>query len=313
MSQQQTSATRDELVAALDKAATSRPSSGDAAVLSDVARELVDELRQRWLVLPVETRRFWVRDMHSLSEANLQSNFSRALRVALDDPDEEVRAIAITALWEDESTELLTRYLQMLRYDASSVVREAAVVALGHFCYRASTDDLDDDLADQIRETLIDLLESTEPLPIKTRALEAVAFYSEDPEVEAYIVDAYESGNDEYRRSAIAAMGRNLADRWLEPVLEALDDEEAEIRLEGVRAAGEFGAEQAIDRLEPLIDDDDDEVRRATIDALESIGGSRAIQVLRFASRSEDQLVADAADEALSRVLTAEYTPSSDR
>ena len=69
-------------------------------------------------------------------------------------------------------------------------------------------------------------------------------------------------------------------------------------------ACGGLGEEAAIPHLLPLLRDDDIEVRLGTIRALGAIGGSIAKKALASCLRSSDEVVQEAAEEALEQ---AEY------
>jgi HEAT repeat protein len=288
----------------LQSFAGGRRSTSDVARLSDLAQNLVPTVRSAWPVLPLDARRYVVRTMVDLAESDPKRNFNRVLQVAVGDPDPEVCAIAIPGLWEDESTEWLEQLLQAAAAERDPVVREAIAVALGRFAYLAETDAIDREVRTRVRETLLTFLGPGEPVSVRRRALESLAYFSDDASVDELIASAYVSPIHDLRVSAIFAMGRNLNSRWLSSILVEMNSDDPELRYEAARAAGEFGDSLSIDSLLTLIDDEDREVQLAAIGALGQIGDQSSVDVLRQLSQSNDAVVSDAAAEALTQTLS---------
>ncbi len=287
-----------DLIEAIANLNTGKRSAADVLKLSDIDRSSALGVMPAFRELPDEARRFAVREMLEQSEANVQLSFNRVLRHLLSDPDAEVRTLVVQGMWEDDSTTHLDELLDMLVTERESVVREEIAAALGHFSYLASIDELDDQYADRVRDILIDLYYSDEPLGVRKRALESVAYFDDD-EVEAAIDEAFESIFHDLRIAAIFAMGRNLSDRWFSVVLGEMEDSDPEIRFEAARASGEFGDERAVNILLDLLNDEDPEVQMAAVGALGQIGGKVAVGALRRLARSDDPILSDSAQDAL--------------
>ncbi|HET9015484.1 MAG TPA: HEAT repeat domain-containing protein [Thermomicrobiaceae bacterium] len=289
----------ERLVARLHEIRDGSRSTAVVAEFSDLDRRAAVRLAPVWRELPVDARRFAVRAMIDLAESDVELNFARILRLAAADPDAEVRALAIGGLWEDESTLVLDDLLARLATEDEAAVREAMVVALGRFNYRASVEELDEPHAAAIRAALLDVVHSNESVGVRRRALESLAYLSNDPEVDDAIAGAFESPYRDLRVSALFAMGRNLNRRWFDTVLEELESDDAEFRYEAAKASGEYGDSRAVDPLLELIDDEDREVQLAAVGALGQIGGRMALSALRRLARSEDEVLRDAAADAL--------------
>lgn len=291
------------MTALLQGFANGQRATSDVAQLSDLGNEVMPVVRSAWPSLPLDTRRYLVRQMVDLAESNLALHFGRVFHVALTDPDPEVRARAIAGLWEDESAGFLNQLLQLAELEQDPVVREVIAVALGRFVYQVVTGSLDEDTGRRIRRVLLLLLRPGEPVAVRRRALESLAYFPDDARIDQLIAESYSSPIHDLRVSSVLAMGRHLNRRWLSDVLAELESDDPEFRYEAARACGEFGDSNAINPLLTLIDDEDREVQAAAISALGQIGGQRSANILRRLAESDDPVVSEAADEALIQAL----------
>ena len=286
---------RQQLAALADPAA----GKGTVTMLSDLDRAKAGELRKGWPTLPAETRRRLVDEMAELGEEQIEYNFSRALKVALRDEDAQVRARAIEGLWEDDGEDFLAYLLDEAYRDESAPVRASAARALARFSLHAVPSEIGPEWFDRLRGHLVTLAREGESSEVRRRALEAVAVYSDDREVESLIAAAYASSDTAERMSAVYAMGRNLGERWFETVLAELDSPIAGLRYEAAKASGAFGDRRAVPRLVERLGDDDREVQLAAIGSLGQIGGSASVTILKRLAVSRDEVVREAAEEAL--------------
>jgi HEAT repeat protein len=294
-----------EAIRVLNEFVAGEQNAVDVPKLSDIDRATARAAAVLWSQIPTDVRRFVAHQMLEQAESNLELNFSRMLLIALDDADAEVRTSAIQGLWEDDSNELLSRLLTLLETETEAIVREAIAEALGAYSFLASLEDLDVEDAEQVRTVLLDLFQSDEPIAVRKRALESLAYFPDDPEVEDAIEEAFASQYHGLRISAIFAMGRNVSERWFSVLLGEMQDEDAEVRFEATRAIGAFGDERAVSLLIDMVDDEDREVQLAAIGALGAIGGTVAVGTLRRILRSEDAVINDAAQEALTEATIA--------
>lgn len=293
----------NRLTALLQGFANGRRVASEVVQLSDLGSGLIPVLRSAWPGLPLDVRRYLVREMIDLAESNLAMHFGRVFHIALTDPDPEVRALAIAGLWEDQSEDFLEYLLQASETEREPVVREVIAEALGRFAYLAVTGKLDATFRRRIRSALLLYLRPGEPVAVRRRALESLAYFPDDARVDQLIAESYASPIHDLRVSSVLAMGRNLNRRWLPDVLVELENDDAEFRFEAAKACGEFGDSSAVDALLTLIDDEDREVQSAAIGALGQIGGQRCVNVLRRLAESDDTFVREAADEALIQAL----------
>lgn len=293
-----------ELIQAITNLNDGKRSASDVLRFSDVDRGTAVTIMPMLRALSVDARRFVVRQMVEQSETNVEINFARTLHQFADDPDAEVRVLAIQGLWEDEDVRFAVQLLDMLETEFDPAVREAIVQGLGRFSYLSVTGNVDDDLSSRVHDTLMELFQSDEPIAVRRRALESVAYF-EDEAVEEAIAEAFDSIIHDLHISSIFSMGRNLSDRWFSTVLGEMQDSDPEIRFEAVRASGEFGDERAVNLLLDLVDDEDAEVRMASIAALGQIGGKVSVGALRRLARDGDTVVSETAQEALSQAIVS--------
>ncbi len=134
-----------ELIQAISELSSGKRSASDVLRLSDIDRGAAAAILPMLRSLPVDTRRFVVRQMLEQSETNVELNFSRVLSQFVDDPDAEVRVLVIQGLWEDENPYFADQLLKMLETEFDSAVRGAIVEGLGRFSYLAVTGNLDDE------------------------------------------------------------------------------------------------------------------------------------------------------------------------
>ncbi len=275
-------------------------------ILSGISKRETEAFCEAWPRFPVERRRNILRTLVEITEASFEPDFNRIFRFGLSDEDEEVRAQAIEGLWEDESVSILRSLVGLLRGDPSFLVRAKAAAGLGRFVLLAELDELDGELGAEVREVLLYSINNPqEAVEVRRRAVEAISFSGEEG-VRKIIEAAYQDEAPKMRVSAIFAMGRSVDPYWGETLLRELKPPDPEMRYEAARACGELELKEAVPTLARLIDDADGEVQGAAIWALGRIGGRGARRVLRACCESDDEILAGAAEEALSELEFAE-------
>ncbi|MFQ6057372.1 MAG: HEAT repeat domain-containing protein [Anaerolineae bacterium] len=267
--------------------------------LSGATRAEMTIFAQQWPRIGVERRRRIIRSLVELAEASFEVDFDPIFRHCLGDEDDQVRAQAIDGLWENEDTALIEPLVRLLKGDPSVVVRASAAMALGKYILLAELEELDEAHGARVRAALLETIRHPgEEVEVRRRAVESIA-YAGDEEVQGIIEGAYYDDEEKMRVSAIFAMGRSADPRWRETVLMELDNPNPEMRFEAARACGELEHRGAVPTLIELIEDPDREVQGAAIWALGQIGGAEARRVLQACCLSEDEVVRDAAEEAL--------------
>jgi len=279
----------------------------DLIRFSDLSRDESRRIASVWSSIPEVTRAELVRRFEELSENQVEFNFGRILRVALEDSSAVVRQLATTALWEDESSDLLDRLRLMMATDDSIDVRAAAASALERFAHQAAIGKLSSDKANQIRADLLRAVRNQDtPYTVRRRALESIGALGADPEIDRQISAAYDSGDHGLQCSALFAMGRSLDPVWLPTVLAVLDDDDAELRFEAARSAGFLGSPDSLPALLAAAQSEDAEVRHAAIGAIAQIGGrgaSRALERLAEEAGEADMEIIEMAQDDVNTML----------
>ena len=149
--------------------------------------------------------------------------------------------------------------------------------------------------------------DQAKPVEVKCRALEAAAPLSLS-QMKKAIAQAYQSGNNKIKISALFAMGKSCNTSWLPILLKELSNTDTEIRYEAAGACGELGEEEAASYLCDMVGDPDIDVRLAAIQSLGKIGGPEAKGCLEKCLNHPNEAMQEAARQALSQ-LEAEEDP----
>lgn len=258
--------------------------------------------REVWQELSVERRRQVIIRLNELAEDNVELNFDTVFLAALNDADPEIRVRAIRGLWEYEGSDFIARLVSLLQTDADPSVRAEAALALGRFAVQAEFDavrERDMVLMDTALQRVI--TDPSEALEVRARAVEAVGARSA-PWAQALVREAYHSGNQRLRVSALHAMGRSCDAQWLSILIAELRNEDPEIRYEAAGALGAIGDEAAVSPLLELLHDEDAEVQVAAISALGEISSTRARRALQRLATHPSPHVRDAVQAALREI-----------
>ena len=297
----------EQLLEVLSDEAQQLPLS-DLAELSDLDTDRTAQFSEVWEHLSDERRRTLIIEFGRQAELRIDLIFEPINRLAISDPDAEVRKGAINNLWECEDPKLVTPFLDALTNDPASEVRAAAAKALGLFIWLGEIDQLVKELLGQIEQGLLTAIVQDADEEVRRCSLESLGFSSRS-EVPAFIEQAYASGDEALIRSALLAMGRSVSDQWGPQVLTELYNPAPSIRLEAARAAGELELRESIESLIDLLDDVDKKVRAAAIWSLGQLGGEDAADalLLLLESAEEEQLI-ELIEEALDHLAFVDDT-----
>jgi HEAT repeat protein len=290
------SQTLRELLAELKKGTLSR---ADLYRLSNIDKDQAQEVKKAWDDIPVETRRKVVNQLVEIAENDFRVYFGQTFRVALGDPDPNVRQAAVEGLWEEEDVRLIPRLVTLFQEDKSPDVRAAAAEMLGRFMLLGELEKIRKQPYQEAYQALLaGCTSSTECAEVRLRALESLA-YSGEEEVADLIDNAYRNPDESSRISAVFAMGRSADERWATFVIEELLNPNPAMRYEAARACGKLALEEAVPPLIEHVDDVDIQVQEAAIWALGQIGGEDARRMLESCLEAYDEAQREAAREAL--------------
>lgn len=290
---------QESLVKIID---TKQPfSTGALYAFSNLEPENQARFEMAWPLIEPERRRRVATALVELAEDDIELEFSSVYFFLMKDPDPRVRGKAIDGLWEDESRELLARLLELVAKDPDEGVRETAALGLSRFAYLAETGKLKERWVTRLREALFDRLHSDDA-EVSRRALEALGYFGQDDQVIRAVQEGYASDDEIVKGSALKAMGRSLNKRWLPEIGKELGSPEPALRYEAATAAGEMSADELTQPVIRLCEDEDREVQLAAIWALGQIGGAESSRTLKALANSDDEGLANAANEALTEL-----------
>ncbi len=191
--------------------------------------------------------------------------------------------------------------------EESDELRAQAVISLGPVLEQADIDEFDDPddvpISERTFRTIQNFLRKlyeTDGIPkeVRRRILEAAVRAPEDWQREA-IRQAYTSGDRDWVLTAVFAM------RWMrgfdDQILQSLESKDAEILREAVEAAGNWELAAAWPRIAPLVGDaaTPKPLLLAAIGATGAIRPEEAQEILGKWTASEDEDIAEAAEEAI--------------
>ncbi len=244
------------------------------------------------------------------------TDYSPVLRNHLDDPEAEVRVLAIEGLWDYPDPAFIPLLCATAENDPDEQVRCRAIITLGRYIYEGEMADYDFDYGPTDETVRFDELPKEDFLKVKAFlcgvyrdkrktlderrfAVEALSFLT-DEEALDIIEGAYAQPNPKMKLSAIFGMGRSGNTRWTEIILKELYNPDPELQKEAIRAAGEAGLTEAGKDLWRLTYSEDREIQLEAIWSLGQSGWEGAFQRLDALSLdSTDPEIQEAAEAAL--------------
>jgi HEAT repeat protein len=269
---------------------------------ADLAR-----FREAWSPLPAGARARLLVALRSAAEQRLRLDYSAINRLALDDPDAQVRLAGIQSIVEDQSAALLNKLIDLVKSDPSVDVRQAAAEDLARFTLLAELEDLDDESTPRLRTALLETVADESQAPrVRASALAALGYFSDTLVAERLAAGFVDPA---LRLGAVRGMGRTADPRWTDRLMPVLGSDDPQQREEAARALGEIEDERAVTPLVELVDDPVQEVRRAVIEALGHIGGENAREALLYLAEAVEDQIREAAERALEEIEAAEADP----
>jgi len=239
---------------------------------------------------------------------------SPVLRDHLDDPEPEVRMLAIQGLWDYPDAEFIPLLFAAAENDPDEQVRCRAIITLGRYIYEGEMGDYDFDFGPMDEVMRLDELSKEDFLKVKEFliaiyrdegktlderrfAVEALSFLNAE-EVFDIIEEAHAHPEPKMKLSAIFGMGRSGNMRWTEVILNELQNPNPDLQREAIRAAGEAGLTDAGKDLWRLTYSEDRETQLEAIWALGQSGWEGAFDRL-------DELSLDSVDPEIQETAEA--------
>jgi HEAT repeat protein len=267
------------------------------------------EFFEAWVSVIPERRDEIAGALVELAEDNVDLDFRLVLSWILNDPDPQVRKIALEGLWEETNPRVMRKVIELVQTDSDYEIQASAALLLGRFAYLASIEELPETASSELQQVLRDIFFNTDnSLNVRRRILEALGYFAHTEDIQQAIKQAFASNEQMLRESALVAMGRSLQTQWLPIISNSLSEQSPALRYEAARAAGEMGEEarSLAPRIAPLVDSNDSEVALAAIWALGQIGGDLAKRTLKRIKGNRDTTRSQAAEEALDEIALEE-------
>ena len=271
--------------------------------LSDLYGDEFAQFQAAWPDLPDWRRQGLLEDLELMFEGDTLLSFESICRLALEDPNSQVRFIALRSLQDYEVKDLIHFFLQLLGGDPDEEIRALAASNLGKYVYLGETERLSPTSLETIENSLLKATQTGESPLVRRRALESLGFSSRG-EVPDLIEYAINTQDENWMTSALFAIGRTYDQRWAPNVLKLLDHSSSRIRIEAIRAAGELELADARPHLLDALEADEPEDRMAAAWSLSQIGGGGLQQIFEsLLNKSENDEETEVIEEALDNLV----------
>jgi HEAT repeat protein len=281
----------------------------ELSALSDLDTRQLDRFSSCWQSMSPLQRRTLLATLGQQADEHIELLFDSINLLCLNDPDPNIRKIAIGNLWESTDPSLLTAFLTAFNDDTSVEVRTAAADSLGRFVLLAELEDDPLMESNQIVDDLLETIRDGASSELHCACVKSLGFSSRE-DAHAAIADAYLSGDEELLQSSLIAMGRSANPVWRPEILQELHHPSPRIRAEAARAAGELELHDAAQPLVELLEDVSDEVIHVAIWSLGQLGSDVArTAITDIRASAPDPETVKKADEALEHLAFLEGTP----
>lgn len=270
--------------------------------LTDLSTPQLQQLRAVWSSLPDPERINLLAILRRQTEGDALLDFDAVYEMAMEDPNSDVRRMAIAAAVDDESQSFMDRLIDLVATDPDPMVRTAAADRLETFALDAEVGKLPEEEGRRVEKALLDRVKSeTEDTSVRSAALASLGYFS-SAEVRAEIERALTRSG--LKTAALRAIGRSIDPEWTDTLKESMGSDDPEIRREAAIAAADY--EDTVAGLGDLVDDPDKSVRMAAIASLGQIGGPEVRDILDYCYESPDPEIRKAAAAAMDEIDAAE-------
>jgi HEAT repeat protein len=276
--------------------------------LSNLGAVDLSSLAQEWGRISLERRQSLVAGMERLAADDPLLFFEEIGKIAIEDPDPEVRLYAIRLTVLEEAPEFAATLIRLVEHDPHFEVRAGAAAALGKYVYLGEIEEIPDGVQTRVEAVLQEAHRNDPQDLVRRRALEAVGFSSRE-EINSLIEDAYNRDDEDWQQAAVYAMGASANARWTPQVTESLASDIPGLRYEAARAAGKLNLADLKDDLFDLArSDSDEEVQQAALWALSDIGGAGVGEFLEERLENTDEPAEiELIEEALDNLAASEF------
>ena len=125
----------DDALAAL--AAHDKLKRSQIKQLSGLSSTQVRRLKATWESMPDPERMHLLATLRKTAEDDTLVDFDSVYSMAMDDPNADIRRVAIVSVNESTSESIMERLLELCSHDPEDLVRSAAAERLGSFAYEA--------------------------------------------------------------------------------------------------------------------------------------------------------------------------------
>ena len=242
-----------------------------------------------WPNVPVTRKRTFLKSLNDLFDEDTMLLYEGMAEWVTNDPDGEVRILALKLLEETTDPHLIPGLIKTLQNDPEPDVRAEAATVLGQYIMMAEVEELNDRNKLLVETALFKAVEDANH-SVARAALGALG-YSSLPEVERLIESSFDRADPLWKAAALFAAGRSANPRWQEMVITGMLSEDAIERLAAVKSAGDLELKVARKPLLDMLEDEfDDDVFQAIIWSLSQIGGEDVRTYI-------ETLLADAEDD----------------
>ncbi len=275
---------------------------------SDIDPAALSLIMQAWPRVEPDRKRVLLEELQALSDADTLVSFDDFARALLNDAEAQVRRRAIRLLAECEDPKLIPALLHILADDEDKAARTEAASALGLFVRLGELEEISAEKQKQVEQALLLKIKSEDQAGIRRHALESLG-YSSRPDVAPLIEAAFARPDPDWQAAALNAMGHSCDERWRDPVMLMLLNDDPRIQLAAIKSAGELELKEARPILiQILLDEEvDDGIVAAGIWSLSQIGGEEArVYIEGLLDETEDEDLVEFLEEALDNLAFTE-------